>query len=140
MKVHDTQRVKTLFAQAADLPQEKRAAFLDAACRGEPDLRAELESLLDYDSSFESGQRDDSFLKSPLLVSSEASLRVQDALNSLDPIDREVLALRHFGQLGRAEAARTLGITQEEAAKRYFHALKRLKDALATLPGQSQSG
>lgn len=65
----------------------------------------------------------------------ERLLRVQEALNSLDPIDREVLALRHFEQLGRAEAAQVLGISQETGAKRYFRALKRLKDALATLPG-----
>ena len=65
----------------------------------------------------------------------ERLIRVQEALNSLDPIDREVLALRHFEQLGRAEAAQVLGITQEAGAKRYFRALKRLKDVLATLPG-----
>jgi RNA polymerase sigma-70 factor, ECF subfamily len=65
----------------------------------------------------------------------ERLLRVQEALNSLDPIDREVLALRHFEQLGRTEAALVLGITQEAGAKRYFRALKRLKDVLATLPG-----
>jgi RNA polymerase sigma-70 factor, ECF subfamily len=65
----------------------------------------------------------------------ERLLRVQEALNSLEPIDREVLALRHFEQLGRAETAQVLGITQEAGAKRYFRALKRLKDVLATLPG-----
>jgi RNA polymerase sigma-70 factor (ECF subfamily) len=65
----------------------------------------------------------------------ERLLRVQEALNSLDPIDREVLSLRHFEQLGRAEAAQVLGISQEAGAKRYFRALKRLKSALATLPG-----
>ena len=65
----------------------------------------------------------------------ERLLRVQEALNSLDPIDREVLALRHLEQLGRADAAQVLGITQEAGAKRYFRALKRLKDALATMPG-----
>lgn len=65
----------------------------------------------------------------------ERMLRVQEALNSLDPIDREVLALRHFEQLGRADAAQVLGISQETGAKRYFRALKRLKDVLATLPG-----
>jgi RNA polymerase sigma-70 factor (ECF subfamily) len=61
--------------------------------------------------------------------------RVREALDSLDPIDREVLALRHFEQLGRSETAQVLGITQEAGAKRYFRALKRLKDVLATLPG-----
>ncbi|HEY2158342.1 MAG TPA: sigma-70 family RNA polymerase sigma factor [Isosphaeraceae bacterium] len=68
----------------------------------------------------------------------ERLLRVQEALNSLDPIDREVLALRHFEQLGRAEAALVLGITQEAGAKRYFRAVKRLKDVLAKLPGGSE--
>jgi RNA polymerase sigma-70 factor (ECF subfamily) len=50
-------------------------------------------------------------------------LRAQEALNSLVPIDRDMLALRHFEQLGRAEAAQVLGITRETGAKRYFSAL-----------------
>ena len=45
-------RVRTVFAQAADLPRHERGAFLDAACRGEADLRAEVEALLAYDSGF----------------------------------------------------------------------------------------
>src|SRR5262245_38128796 len=53
----------------------------------------------------------------------ERMLRVQEALNSLDPIDRGALALRHFEQLSRAEAAQVLGITQEAGAKRCFRAL-----------------
>ena len=65
----------------------------------------------------------------------ERMLRVQEALNSLDPIDREVLALRHFEQLSRAEAALVIGISQEAGAKRSLCALKRLKDVLATMPG-----
>jgi RNA polymerase sigma-70 factor (ECF subfamily) len=65
----------------------------------------------------------------------ERLLRVQEALNSLDPIDREVLALRQVEQLGRTETAQVLGISQEAGAKRYFRALKRLKDVLATMPG-----
>jgi RNA polymerase sigma-70 factor (ECF subfamily) len=69
----------------------------------------------------------------------ERMLRLQEALNSLDPIDREVLALRHLEQLSRAEAAQVLGITQEAGAKRYFRALKRLKDVLATMPGGGES-
>jgi RNA polymerase sigma-70 factor (ECF subfamily) len=68
----------------------------------------------------------------------ERLLRVQDALNRLDPIDREVLALRHFEQLGRTETAQVLGITPETGAKRYFRALKRLKDVLATMPGGNE--
>ena len=62
----------------------------------------------------------------------ERLLRVQEALNTLDPIDREVLALRHFEQLSRSDTAEVLGISQEAGAKRYFRALKRLKDVLST--------
>ena len=65
----------------------------------------------------------------------ERLLRVQEALNTLDPIDREVLALRHFEQLSRAETAEVLGISQEAGAKRYIRALKRLKEVLAAMPG-----
>jgi RNA polymerase sigma-70 factor, ECF subfamily len=65
----------------------------------------------------------------------ERLLRVQEALNTLDPIDREVLALKHFEELSRAETAEVLGISPEAAAKRYFRALKRLKEILASMPG-----
>jgi RNA polymerase sigma-70 factor (ECF subfamily) len=65
----------------------------------------------------------------------ERILRVQEALNTLDPVDREILSLRHFEELTAAEAARTLGIEESAAAKRYFRALKRLKEVLASMPG-----
>ncbi len=68
-------------------------------------------------------------------VRAERVLRVQEAINALDPVDREVLALRHFEELTGAETAFVLGIEASAAAKRYFRALKRLKDILATLPG-----
>ena len=65
----------------------------------------------------------------------ERLLRIQEALNTLDPIDREVLALKHFEELSRGETAEVLGISPEAAAKRYFRALKRLKEVLASMPG-----
>jgi RNA polymerase sigma-70 factor, ECF subfamily len=68
-------------------------------------------------------------------IRAERTIKLQEALNALEPIDREVLALRHFEQLSRGESAQTLGITEEAAAKRYVRALKRLTAALAALPG-----
>ncbi len=68
-------------------------------------------------------------------VRAERMLRLQEALNALDPIDREILSLRHFEELTRAETAKALGIEEGAAAKRYIRALKRLKDVLASLPG-----
>lgn len=68
-------------------------------------------------------------------VRAEQLLRVQEAVNRLDALDREIIALRHFEQLSRAEAAQVLGIKEAAAAKRYIRALKRLKDTLADIPG-----
>jgi RNA polymerase sigma-70 factor, ECF subfamily len=65
----------------------------------------------------------------------ERLLRVQEALNSLEPVDREILALRHFEQLNRVEAAQVLRISEEAGAKRYIRALKRIKDVLSRMPG-----
>jgi RNA polymerase sigma-70 factor, ECF subfamily len=61
-------------------------------------------------------------------VRAERILRMQEALNTLDPVDREIVSLRHFEELSAAEAAQVLGI--EESA-----ALKRIKQVLADLPG-----
>ena len=68
-------------------------------------------------------------------IRAERVLRVQEALNALDPLDREVIALRQFEELSRAETAQVLGITEEAGAKRYMRALRRLKAVLAALPG-----
>jgi RNA polymerase sigma-70 factor (ECF subfamily) len=65
----------------------------------------------------------------------EQKLRLQEALNSLEPLDREILALRHFEQLSNGEVAEVLGIDKSAASKRYARALVRLKDALAAMPG-----
>jgi RNA polymerase sigma-70 factor (ECF subfamily) len=42
----------------------------------------------------------------------EMKVRLQEALNRMDPLDREVLALRHFEQLSHVEAAEALGLTR----------------------------
>jgi RNA polymerase sigma-70 factor (ECF subfamily) len=68
-------------------------------------------------------------------VRAERLLRLQEAINRLDMLDREVLSLRHFEQLSRRETAQVLGIEEAAAAKRYIRALQRLKDILAGLPG-----
>ncbi len=68
-------------------------------------------------------------------IRAELKIRLQEALNSMDPLDREVLALRHFEQLSTNETAKVLGISAAAAGKRYVRALKRLKDILDVLPG-----
>ena len=65
----------------------------------------------------------------------ELKLSVQEALNSMDPHDREVLILRHFEELSNAETAQVLGIKPTAAINRYVRALKRLKDVFQGMPG-----
>jgi RNA polymerase sigma-70 factor (ECF subfamily) len=66
-------------------------------------------------------------------IRAERKLRLEQALNSMDPIDREVVALRNFEQLSNGECARVLGLTESAATKRYIRALKRLKQTLSDL-------
>jgi RNA polymerase sigma-70 factor (ECF subfamily) len=68
-------------------------------------------------------------------VRAEMKARLQEALDLMDPIDRDVLTLRHFEHLTTAETAQELGITEEAAKKRHLRALKRLKEILTSMPG-----
>ena len=61
--------------------------------------------------------------------------RLQETLNAMAPLDREVLVLRHFEELTNAEVARELQLKESAASKRYMRALHRLKEILASLPG-----
>lgn len=63
-------------------------------------------------------------------IRAEMKERVRKALDSLNPLDREALALRHFEQLDRAEIAAILGISEAAAGKRYIRALEKLKQLL----------
>jgi RNA polymerase sigma-70 factor (ECF subfamily) len=68
-------------------------------------------------------------------VRAERLMRLQDALNTMDPVDREVLSLRHFEEMTLTETALTLGIEEAAAAKRYIRSLKRFKAILGSMPG-----
>jgi RNA polymerase sigma-70 factor (ECF subfamily) len=68
-------------------------------------------------------------------IRAELQTRLQVVLNGMEPLDREVLALRHFEELSNAETAAVLGIQKAAASNRYIRALKRLKDLLDALPG-----
>lgn len=65
----------------------------------------------------------------------EQAVQLQAALDILDPIDREILVLRHFEQLSNGEAADVLKLDKSAASKRYTRALVRLKDTLLAMPG-----
>jgi RNA polymerase sigma-70 factor (ECF subfamily) len=68
-------------------------------------------------------------------VKAEQRLMVQEALNLMDPVDREVLALKHFEQLSTSEIAEVLGLSKAGAGSRYLRAIKRLREILGRMPG-----
>src|SRR6516225_8356198 len=63
----------------------------------------------------------------------EIQLQLQAALNGMDEMDREIIALRHFEELSNAEAAQVLGLEPSAASKRYIRALKRLQEILKSI-------
>jgi len=68
-------------------------------------------------------------------VRHELKLRLHAVIDAMDPLDREVLALRYFEQLSPAETARVLGIKEKAAGVRYLRAVRRLKEILQSLGG-----
>ncbi len=65
----------------------------------------------------------------------EVRQQLQEALDGMDEIDREVLVLRHFEQLSPEETATVLEIEEKAAGMRYLRAIKRLREVLDKLPG-----
>jgi RNA polymerase sigma-70 factor (ECF subfamily) len=65
----------------------------------------------------------------------ERQVLLQEAINGMDPVDREVIALRHFEELTNDEVAAVLGLTKAAASKRYVRAMLRLKAAVGNTPG-----
>jgi len=62
-------------------------------------------------------------------------LRLEQALNGMDSLDREVLALCHFEELSNDEAAAVLGLDPAVTSHHYVQALKRLREILSSIPG-----
>lgn len=65
---------------------------------------------------------------SGVVMRAEAIQQLEDAIDRMEPIDREVLALRHFEMLSNKRTAAVLGITPDAASIRYVRAIRRLKD------------
>jgi RNA polymerase sigma-70 factor (ECF subfamily) len=68
-------------------------------------------------------------------LKAERRIMLQEALNMMDPIDREILALRHFEQLTNAETAEVLGLSESGASARHIRAIQRLRKRLLQFPG-----
>lgn len=71
---------------------------------------------------------------SELVAHAELVVQIEVALESMDELDREILALRHFEELRNSEVAEVLGIKEAAASNRYVRALSRLREVLEQLP------
>jgi RNA polymerase sigma-70 factor, ECF subfamily len=69
----------------------------------------------------------------------ERRIHLQEALNSLEPLDREVIALKHFERLGFREIALVLDLTEADAGRRYLAAFRRLREILPWDEGSRRS-
>jgi len=68
-------------------------------------------------------------------IRAEMQLQLQEVLNQMDDMDREIIALRNFEELTNKEAAEVLGLDPSTASKRYIRALTRLQSSLSRIPG-----
>jgi RNA polymerase sigma-70 factor (ECF subfamily) len=75
---------------------------------------------------------------SQTILREEQRQRVAEAIEAMDPIDREVIALRHFEQLPNSAIAQILGIPESAASKRYFRALAKLRKLIGPLSGREE--
>ncbi|TWU02561.1 sigma-70 family RNA polymerase sigma factor [Stieleria varia] len=76
-------------------------------------------------------------LASPSQLAMKAELhdQIQLAIEAMDPLDREILALRHFEELRNNEVAEVLDLKPAAASNRYVRALARLGEILDSIPG-----
>ncbi len=66
-------------------------------------------------------------------VRAEEIRQLREALSSMDEVDREVLALRHFEHLSNSEVAETLELSPTAASNRYVRAMTRLGEIMNRL-------
>ena len=60
-------------------------------------------------------------------VQAETREQLRRQINQLDPLDREIILLRHVDELSNTEAAQMLALSPSAASKRYIRALDRLR-------------
>lgn len=69
----------------------------------------------------------------------ELELRFQQALETLEEDDREIVLMRHFEQLTNQQAAEALKLSEPAASMRYLRAMRRLRSLLEEVPADKAS-
>ncbi|MEE2706683.1 MAG: sigma-70 family RNA polymerase sigma factor [Planctomycetota bacterium] len=77
---------------------------------------------------------------SGVAMKQERMRQLEAALETMAPIDQEVIALRHFEELTNSEVAEVLDLNQKTASIRYVRAVRRLKEVLENFPGFKDAG
>lgn len=63
-------------------------------------------------------------------IRAEANAKLVEAIDEMDPVDREIVTLRHFEEASNDEVAAILGLTRSTASYRYIRALGKLRGIL----------
>jgi serine/threonine protein kinase/TolB-like protein/Tfp pilus assembly protein PilF len=129
------QQVEGLFLAAVELPPSDRAAFLDEHCDGDPELRAEIESLV------QSADMAPEFLDRPILDSVKKI--VEEPPSTLAPHTRvaeyEIVSLLGAGGMGQVYLARDARLRRQVAVKILSPQLTQNEQALRRFEHEAQS-
>ena len=59
---------------------------------------------------------------------------LQEALNAMEPTEREIIAMKHFEQLTISDISEVLQVPRATIGRRYLSAMKRLREVLKEYP------
>ncbi|CAN5439571.1 hypothetical protein BH10ACI2_BH10ACI2_08060 [soil metagenome] len=107
------QRAKTIFEQVVGLGPEERRDYLDSACKDEPDVRSEVEELLNYH------DRSDGFMDGPAVneVAEELIGKVDKIQNGKILLHYEIIKPLGEGGMGEVYLARDTKLFRKVAIK-----------------------